>query len=62
MSGTVNTPSTGAGVVAMLAPMTLLESSSHFAPINIAVGVAVFILLVVLMLIVHAFGSSRPHS
>jgi hypothetical protein len=45
----------------MLAVMTLLETTGY-APINIAVGVAVFVLLVTLMAVLHGFGASRPHS
>ncbi len=31
-------------------------------PVNIAIGVAVFLTLVLLMTLLHGFGASRPHS
>lgn len=45
----------------MITPMlTLLESG--WQPINIAIGVATFLVLVLAMAALHGFGASRPHS
>lgn len=41
--------------------MTVLETAGY-EPINIAVGVSVFVALLLLMAIVHGVGHSRPHS
>ena len=40
--------------------LTLLQS--EFQPVNVAVGIAVFLALVLLMTLLHGFGASRPHS
>jgi len=40
--------------------LTLLQS--EYQPVNIAIGVAVFLTLVALMTLLHGFGASRPHS
>ena len=48
-------------LLAMLAFMTLLETTGY-QPVNIAVGVAVFVILATLMALLHGFGADRPHS
>ncbi len=43
----------------------LLETAHHVSgplPINVAIGVIVFLILVAAMLLLHGFGASRPHS
>ncbi len=41
--------------------MVLLEAGG-WAPVNWAIGIAVFVILLILMSIVHGVGASRPHS
>nr|NLI49467.1 hypothetical protein [Propionibacterium sp.] len=43
----------------------LLETVHHAngpLPVNIAIGVVVFLILVAAMAILHGFGAGRPHS
>jgi 3-polyprenyl-4-hydroxybenzoate decarboxylase len=44
---------------------SLLETAHHVGgplPVNIAIGVIVFLILVGAMALLHGFGASRPHS
>lgn len=40
----------------------LLEATSHYAPEAVAVGVTVFIALLVALGALHSFGQARPHA
>ena len=46
----------------MLSPMNFLLESANHVPVNIAIGVIVFLILVGAMALLHGFGASRPHS
>ncbi len=41
--------------------LNLLEAAAP-TPINVAIGLSVFVVLLLLMAILHGFGASRPHS
>jgi len=49
----------------MLPHMTLLETATEvggWQPVNYAIGISVFILLIALMVLLQGFGAGRPHS
>lgn len=43
------------------AMLTLLEAAP-WQPVNFAIGIVTFLVLVLLMAALHGFGASRPHS
>lgn len=46
----------------MLAVMQFLLESSAVQPINVTIGVVVFVVLLAAMAALHGFGAGRPHS